>query len=74
MTRIHESLLAADHWQPAVVVTVTEPVPPAASTETEVGEIEYEHVGAPLWFTVKVRPAAVMVPERGLAELLTAAL
>lgn len=53
-------------------MTVTEPVPPEALYDSDAGKMEYEQVTAPPWFTVKVLPAAVIVPDRGLAELLAA--
>jgi hypothetical protein len=59
----HPSLAFADHAHPAVVVIVTDPVPPAASTAWLVGLIENVHAAA-AWFTVKVCPPMVIVPTR----------
>jgi hypothetical protein len=59
----HPSLAFADHAHPAMVVIVTDPVPPAASTAWLVGLIENVHAAA-AWFTVKVCPAMVIVPTR----------
>jgi hypothetical protein len=39
VTVIHETLLLAVHAQPLVVVTLTEPEPPAAGTVWLVGEM-----------------------------------
>jgi hypothetical protein len=43
---------------------VTEPVPPAAGTDWEVGVTEYEHGAAAACVTVKVWPPTVIVPVR----------
>ena len=71
VTTIQLAVLAADQAHPAVVVTVNEPVPPAAGTDCDTGEIEYAHgAGAAACVTVKVCPATVIVPVRGVwAEL-----
>ena len=50
---MNESLLIAVQVQPTCVVTVTEPVPPAAVNDCEVGAIEKTQ-GAPSCVTVKV--------------------
>ena len=56
-------LLTPVHAQPASVVTVAEPVPPATATDWLVGLIEYVHA-APAWVTVSVCPPIVSVPLR----------
>jgi hypothetical protein len=67
---IHVALLDADHAQPAVVVTLTEPTPPDRSIRCDEGAMEYEHESAgAAWFTVKVCPATVSVPVRALPVL-----
>jgi hypothetical protein len=59
---IQGTLLTAVHPQPLGAVTDDEPVPPAAATVCDVGEIEYEQ---PLfWVTVNVCPAIISVPVR----------
>ena len=60
---IHESWLAAVQPQPAPLDTSKLPEPPDDATFVAAGEIEKAQ---PLpWFTVNVRPATVMVPDRG---------
>jgi hypothetical protein len=59
----HPSFAFADHAHPAVVVIVTDPVPPPAGTDWLVGLIENVHAAA-AWFTVKVCPPMVIVPTR----------
>jgi hypothetical protein len=59
----HDLLLDAVHAQPVAAVTLMVPLPPAATTLAEVGEIAGEHA-APAWDTVKVKPAIVSVPLR----------
>lgn len=59
---IHDALLDAVHAQPAATVTATDVVAPPAPALYESGAIEYEHPADCV--TVKVWPAAVMVPER----------
>ena len=72
VTTIQLALLAADQVHPAVVVTVIEPVPPAAGTDCDTGEIEYAHGAcAAACVTVKVCPATVIVPVRGVVMELT---
>ena len=56
------ALLAADHPQPSDVRTSKLPAPPAADEVAAV--VESEKVHPCPWFTVKVRPAIVRVPER----------
>ena len=65
VTAIQLSLLVADHGQPPGDVTSVEPVPPAAVTDSAAEEIEYVHP-TPAWVTVKVCPATVSVPLRGV--------
>ena len=57
------ALLVAVHAQPAVVVTVEEPLPPPATIEALVGVIEYAQLW-PDWVSVNVCPAIVSVPTR----------
>ena len=59
---IEESLLDADHVQPAAVVTVTLSVPPPEGKLALVGAIE--NVQPEPWLTVNVCPAIVSVPVR----------
>ena len=60
---MNELLLAAVQLQPACVVTVTLPVPPAAAKLALVGLIEKEQVGAPASCdTLCVKPAIVNEP------------
>ena len=56
-------LLTPVHAQPAKVVTVVEPVPPAAATDWLVGLIAYVHA-APACVTVSVCPPIVSEPLR----------
>jgi hypothetical protein len=60
VTLIQSALLAAVHAQPAAVVTPTVPEPPSPGTLVLVAERAYEQ--PPGWLTVKVWPAAVIVP------------
>ena len=65
LTLIHPALFeAAVHVQPLVVVTETEPVPPFGANDCEDGEMEYVQDVAPDCVTVKVLPAAWIVPLR----------
>jgi hypothetical protein len=60
----HEvSLLTPVHAQPPGVVTVVDPVPPAAVTDVALGAIVYVH-GAAACVTVNVCPPMVSVPLR----------
>jgi hypothetical protein len=68
---IHGTLLFAAHAQPAVVVTVIEPVPPAEPNEALAGEMEKLH-GAAACVTVKIFPATLSVPARELFAVLAA--
>ena len=74
VTVIQPALLTADHVQPAPAVTVMLPAPPAAAGEALLGEIEYVQGGGvvPACVTVKVCPAAVIVPVRELVAELAA--
>ena len=66
--------LAAVQAHPGVAGVVTGmavPGPPAAATDWVVGLIEYEHPAA-CWLTVKVCPATVSVPVRGVPAGLAA--
>ena len=51
--------------QPLGAVKLTVPVPPMNENDLLVGEMEYVQE-IPLWVTVKVFPAIVMVPVREL--------
>jgi len=66
-------LLTPVHAHPASDVTLVEPVPPPAATAPLVGTIEYVQV-RPGCVTLKLCPAIVRVPVRGLMLLLAAAL
>jgi hypothetical protein len=58
----HDSLLDALHEHPSVVVTVTRPVPPAAGTDADSGEMLNTH---PADCVIVARcPATVTVPVR----------
>ena len=58
-------MLAAVQAQPAGALTpATAPATPPAGTERLVGDTESVQ---PAWVTVKVRPAMVIVPVRGVA-------
>lgn len=59
----HDAPLAAVQLHPAVVVTITVPLPPAAVSDWLVGEIVYEQ-GAAAWVTVNVLLPIVNVPVR----------
>jgi hypothetical protein len=63
VTVMNGALLDDVHAHPVVVVTVTEPGPPAPGIDCVPGEIENEQEPAD-WFTVNVLPATVSVPER----------
>ena len=63
VTVIQVALLTAVQLHPVEVVTVVDPVPPAAGTDWVDGEIENEHA-VPLWVTVNVCPPIVAVPVR----------
>lgn len=56
------ALLPADQPQPSAVRMSNEPVPPDAAGVADV--VESENAQPCPWFTVKVRPAIVSVPER----------
>jgi hypothetical protein len=60
VTLIQSALLAAVHVQPAAAVTPTVPEPPSPGTLVLVEERAYEQPAG--WLTVKVCPAAVIVP------------
>jgi hypothetical protein len=70
---IQETLLEELQAQPAVAVTLTLPLPPAALNEALVEESEYVHVVDPAaWLTVKSLPAIVNVPLRETVVVLAA--
>jgi hypothetical protein len=50
---IQLALVLAVQPHPAVVETVNEPVPPAAATDWDAGEIVYAHGAAPVCVTEK---------------------
>jgi hypothetical protein len=64
--------LVAVHAQPVIVVTATLPVPPAAATACVDGEMLNVQL-APDCVTVKVLPAIVSVPVRGVVAVVAAA-
>ena len=70
---IHVALLAAVHAQPLPLVTVNEPVPPPATTDSDTGETEYVH-GAAACVTVKIWPAIVSVAVRSTVVVFWATL
>src|SRR5215213_7995129 len=63
---MNEALLTADQLQPAVVVTLTVPEPPAAATEALVGLMENEHV--PPQSVGRLVAAVCVVPSLPTAE------
>jgi hypothetical protein len=70
---IQETLLDEPQLQPAVAVTLTLPLPPAALNEALVEESEYVQVDDPAaWLTVKSFPAIVSVPVREAVVVLAA--
>jgi hypothetical protein len=75
VTEIQDSDSVAVHAQPVGEVTFAEPLPPVDTIAWLAGETEYVQV-APACVTAKVRPPAVMLPERceafGLAAMLNA--
>ena len=73
VTLSHVALLAAVHAQLISAVTLTLPVPPAATIDWLVGLIAYEHTAAS-WLTVTVAPAIVNVPVRASAVVFDATL
>ncbi len=64
-------LLVAFQGQPLGAFTLTLPVPPVTVNGLLVGEMEYLHDTAS-WFTVKVLPAMVIVPDLELLRLFAA--
>ena len=68
----HAALLVAAQAQPAVVVTLTVPEPPAAANDWLAGE-RLKVQAAPAWVTVNVLPATVSVPVRGVVAVVAAA-
>jgi hypothetical protein len=73
VTVTHDALLAAVHEQADVVVTVVDPLAPAADAVSVDGEILKEHAPA-AWFAVNVCPPIVSVPLRGWVVAFVAAL
>jgi hypothetical protein len=59
---IHGSFDTAVHGQSGVVVTVIEPASGLAENDRLAGAMVNRHPDA--WFTVKVSPAIVIVPDR----------
>ena len=70
---IHASLLVAVHAQPVAAVTATVPVPAAAVTFDDAGEIVGVQ-GAAAWVTVNVLPPTVSVPVRDVPVAFAATL
>lgn len=70
---IHAALLEAVQSQPADVVTVRVPDPPAATTNWPVGEMEKAH-DDPAWLTMNVWPPTEIVPVRANEPVFGAAL
>src|SRR4051794_28964428 len=70
VTLIQLALVVAVHRHSPAAATLMLPVPPAAASEPDLGEIAFEQppVSRPAWRTVKVRPSIVIVPARGLAS------
>jgi hypothetical protein len=73
VTVIHVALLTAVQEHPVAVVTVVDPLTPAAGTDWLEGEIENVHPAGSC-VTVKDCPAIVNVPLRGDGLVLAAAL
>jgi hypothetical protein len=67
---IQATLLVADQEQPVDVVTLNVAEPPAAVAVRDVGVMAYEHCAVSC-VTVKVCPAMVAVPVRGLVPVFT---
>lgn len=63
VTVIHVALLTAVQVQPVAAVMVTEPVPPAAATDSP-DDPRAKVQDAAAWVTVKVWPPVVIVPVR----------
>ena len=74
VTTIQLTVLDADHVQPAPVVTVNEPGPPAEGIDCDTGPIEYVQGGAASCVTVNVCPPTVIVPVRCVVAVLAATL
>jgi hypothetical protein len=73
VTVIQVALLTEVQLHPAVVVTVVDPLPPAAGTDWLDGEIVNAHPLA-LCVTVNVWPAIIAVPVRGWVAVFAVAL
>ena len=71
VTVIQPSLLTAVQLQPLAAVTVTAPLEAPPRRSADVGEIVALH-GAPACVTVKVLPAIVSVPVRGVVAVFAA--
>ena len=71
VTVIQPSLLTAVQLQPLAAVTVTAPLEAPPRRSADVGEIVALH-GAPACITVKVLPAIVSVPVRGVVAVFAA--
>jgi hypothetical protein len=73
VTVIQAALLDAFHAQPALVVTVNEPLPPVASMDCDTGAIAYAHgVVAAACVTETTCPAMTMVADRELVSVFCA--
>ena len=70
---IQATVEVAVQEQPAGMVTVTEPVEPAAANAGGAAESVALQTGAALWVMLKVRPATVKEPERELTVSVLAA-
>lgn len=73
VTVIQATFVVADHPQPAVPSTVTEPVPPKPPSEIESGDSVSVHA-TPACVTVTVCPAIVTIPVRAALSGLLATL
>jgi hypothetical protein len=72
VTVIHDALLTPVHPQPVAVVTALVKDPPDAGAVCELGDIV--KLQMPLCVTVRVCPAIVNVPVRGVVEVCAATL
>jgi len=69
VTLIQVAPLAAVQAQPVAVVIVNEPLPPPAGTDSDAGEIAYEHDVEPGCVTDTIWPASMIVPVRDAVPL-----
>jgi hypothetical protein len=61
---IQLKLVVANQVQPSGAVMVVEPEPPPDGKLIDLGEMLKMHTPAPVWSTVNVSPAMVIVPVR----------